>query len=70
MEMMGLRVAAEETVDFFADDSHQHKPSCIVIYSDNTGAIGRIFQGKAGKAQEHPNPSGNQPAHSWMRERT
>jgi ribonuclease HI len=51
-EMMGLKMAADHIRCTLEDSNITPKPSCIVLYADNTGALNQVFQGKPSKGQE------------------
>ncbi len=46
-------MAAEATRDYLLAEPLHPKPSNIIFYTDNAGAITRIFDGAPGKAQAH-----------------
>ena len=52
-EMAGIQMAAEETRRYLSAEPLSLKPSNIIFYTDNMGAINRIFDGALGKAQDH-----------------
>src|SRR5258708_39954120 len=52
-EMAGLHTATTEARHFIEDTPQEDKLHKIALYTDNTGAIQRIFEGSPGKAQAH-----------------
>src|SRR5260370_38442878 len=53
MEMAGLHAATTKMRQFLENMPTNRRPSRIVFYADNMGAIHRIFKGSPGKAQAH-----------------
>ena len=52
-EMAGLHAATIKARHFIENKSLNRRPHKIAFYTDNTGAIQRIFEGSPGKAQAH-----------------
>ena len=51
--MAGLHAATTEAHSFIENAPPDRRPNRIVFYTDNMGAICRIFNGSSGKAQVH-----------------